>query len=369
MFWITNKVLTQCRALLLLGFLFVGALSVYSQSSLQDHPTPITRNEVSGTIKPRDLGDARLTTHYFWFEGSQGDVFINLTSKNFAGDIDVFTQNGLRTLTKIIVYADFGEVETGRVIYLRKSERLLLRVQGRSPNDEPANYRFKFAGSFVAAIGDASDVPEMPKVSESAVSGVRVNSAGTKLPPEPKPVEKKVEAETERSDVTVTQNVEPTKTEEVEKKTESVDDESAKKEETKPEVVVTDPVKEAATSTTKPAAKRPPRRTRATRTNPPKAEAKKTTEDAAPSNAEVSTKSEETTERVEAGKSSAKAEKPPDPLASIHLVILFKNGSKIERPLSEVLRFSVDKGILTVISKNGTTGKYQMLEVTKVTIE
>src|SRR3982750_4806396 len=124
----------------------VPALGVSAQSTLQDHPSPITRNEISGTISARDLGDARQTTHYYWFEGSQGDVFINLTTKNFAGDIDVFVQNGLKSLTKIVVFADFGEVETGRVIYLRKPERLILRVQGRSPNDEAASYRFKFAG-------------------------------------------------------------------------------------------------------------------------------------------------------------------------------------------------------------------------------
>jgi hypothetical protein len=58
-----------------------------------------------------------------------------------------------------------------------------------------------------------------------------------------------------------------------------------------------------------------------------------------------------------------------DPLANIHLVILFKDGGVIRRPMSEVFRFSVDKGVLTVIAKDGSIGRYSILEVTKVTIE
>jgi hypothetical protein len=50
-------------------------------------------------------------------------------------------------------------------------------------------------------------------------------------------------------------------------------------------------------------------------------------------------------------------------------VILFKDGSKIERPMNEVLRFSVDRGILTVVSKDGTTAKYSIFEVASVTIQ
>ncbi len=62
-------------------------------------------------------------------------------------------------------------------------------------------------------------------------------------------------------------------------------------------------------------------------------------------------------------------EKLPDPLENIRLVILFKDGSIIERPMSEVFKFSVDKGLLTVISKTGTIGRYSILDVAKVTIE
>jgi hypothetical protein len=48
---------------------------------------------------------------------------------------------------------------------------------------------------------------------------------------------------------------------------------------------------------------------------------------------------------------------------------LFKDGTTIERPMSEVLRFTVDKGVLTVISKDGRIGRYSILDVAKVTIQ
>jgi len=58
-----------------------------------------------------------------------------------------------------------------------------------------------------------------------------------------------------------------------------------------------------------------------------------------------------------------------DPLAKIHLIVLFKDGTSIERPMNEVLKFSVDKGVLTVLTTDGETIRYSILEVAKVSIE
>jgi hypothetical protein len=359
MIFIRKHSLLFAQALLLLSLLVI---SHSAQSSLQDHPTPITRNEISGTIKARDVGDSRLTTHYYWFEGAQGDVFINLSSKNFAGDVDIFAQNGLRSLSKIVVYADFGEVETGRVVYLRKPERLLLRIQGRTPNDESATYRLKFAGSFVAAVANEKDIPELPVVNESETGAVRVNSVGTILPPLPKVVETKSETEVEKSADTSKETADLPKVSTDEKK-EAVTDPYGKKNDTKPEVVVTDELKKDEVSKSAPAAKTLPRRKRAT---PPK----KVVDPAEEANGPVEKTDDKRAETAAPEtKAKAKAEPPVDPLANVQLVILFKNGSKIERPLPEVSRFSVDRGVLTVVSKSGHIGKYQMVDVTKVTIE
>ena len=122
-----------------------------AQSTNQNYPTPITSNEIEGMIKPRDVGDARLTSYFYQFDAAQGDLFINIVTRNLTGDIDVFTQTGLRPLTKIVVYGDLAENETGRVLYFRKPEKLILRIQGRTPGDEAATFRLKFAGSFIAS--------------------------------------------------------------------------------------------------------------------------------------------------------------------------------------------------------------------------
>jgi hypothetical protein len=62
-------------------------------------------------------------------------------------------------------------------------------------------------------------------------------------------------------------------------------------------------------------------------------------------------------------------ETPADPMANIQLVIEFKDGRTIRRPMSEVFRFTVDRGQLTVISKDGSIGRYTMLDVAAVTIK
>jgi hypothetical protein len=56
-------------------------------------------------------------------------------------------------------------------------------------------------------------------------------------------------------------------------------------------------------------------------------------------------------------------------MANIQLVIEFKDGRTIRRPMSEVFRFTVDRGQLTVISKDGSIGWYTMLDVAAVTIK
>ena len=56
-------------------------------------------------------------------------------------------------------------------------------------------------------------------------------------------------------------------------------------------------------------------------------------------------------------------------MENIRLVVDFKDGSKIERPMNEVVRFGVDKGILTIINKDGSIGKFSILEITKISVE
>jgi hypothetical protein len=323
------------------------AFSVVAQSSDQNFPTPITSSELSGTIKARDIGDSRLTTYFFTFDGAQGDIFINVVTKNLSGDIDIFSADGLRPLTKMVVYADGDVSETGRLIYLRKPERLLLRIEGRPPGDDPATFRIKFGGSFIAL--RATEELKPVTTAKKDVTGIRVNSVGTIIETKPKQVPAKNPLP-EKPKITPVAASEAKKEEVIAKK--DVDTVARK-----PAVVVeefpkpedkTEPVK------TKPGPESKPVVT--TRPGKPKV---------------TPTASKPVKEGVSPPVSPPVSieEKRPDPLANIRLVIQLKDGGIIERRLSEVVRFSVDNGILTVIAKDAKIARYSMLLVAKVTIE
>ncbi len=357
---ITVAAITYILPLLLAG-------TVAAQSTSQEYPTPITSNEISAVIAARDVGDSRLTSYYYQFDAGQGDVFLNVVTRNFAGDIDVFTVSGLRPLTKIVIFADADETETGRVLYFRKPERMILRVQGRTPGDDPATFRIKFAGSFVAST-QAAPAPEpvLPNVTAKNESGIRVNSVGTiveiipKATPIPPPVILADERQTEERE---DEKKETAKVYTEEKGAASADpDEPVKK----VEVVVTENIPLGKTTDSPPVTPPPPGR--GSRRTPPKTVA------ATSSPAETTTNAPATTPPTRAARRSRTPPKTttptePDPLEKINLVILFKDGTRMERPMSEVLRFTVDKGVLTVIAKDGSIGRYSILDVERVTIE
>ncbi|MBP9663380.1 MAG: hypothetical protein KBD94_02075, partial [Pyrinomonadaceae bacterium] len=186
----------------LAAFLLVTVcLSAAGQSRDVNFPTPVLVNEITGVIIARDIGDSRVTSYYYTFDGGQGDIFINLVTKNFAGDVDVFVADGLKPMTKMVVFANADETETGRLIYLRKPEKLILRVEGRTPNDDPATFRIKLGGSFIASAEKAvEDAPTLARPDPNE-PGVKVNSVGTIVAVIPKPEPpKKVEPVAKRSE-------------------------------------------------------------------------------------------------------------------------------------------------------------------------
>ena len=345
---------------MLAGLCLTGA--VHAQSTNQSFPTPVTSTEISGTIKPRDVGDSRLTSYYYQFDGSQGDLFINIVTRNFTGDIDVFTQTGLRPIAKIVVYADFGESETGRVIYLRKPEKMILRVQGRTPGDDAAMFRIKFAGSFVASTQvEPEGEPALPSLTARNESGIRVNSVGTivAVAPKPTPVDTEIATRTDERTSTPTETEKENTAAVTETKTDEKVD-AASENPKKVSVVVTENIPPA----TPPATRRRGRRGVPPRSTPP------ATADTVTSSPETPASTPPArTRRTRAAAAKTTTVKEPDPLEKVNLVILFKDGTTIQRPMSEVLRFTVDKGVLTVISKDGSIGRYSILDVGRVTIE
>lgn len=354
----------------LLVFVILGvsfSLTVSAQSTDLNFPTAVTTNEINGTVKARDIGDPRVTSYFYTFDGGQGDVFINAVTKNFNGDIDVFTAEGLRPLTKMVLYADTGESETGRLIYLRKPDRLILRVEGRSPNDDPATFRIKFAGSFIAAAAQKSQQdPTVAKQDADPESGVRVNSVGTIVAVIPK----SQSAAIEKSDAR-----------------ETVASENGKGEKTvlprKPPDNLPSPTPPAAMKTPIVKAQKPPIFT----PKPPakRADVAKNNRTAANKPAKKETSGVNTIiKRPSSSQREAAAQKPastaskpvapraakaPDPMASIRLVVQLKAGDVIERPMNEVRKFSVDKGVLTVVGNDGSIVRYSILDVAKVTIQ
>lgn len=344
------------------------SFDVTAQSTDQNFPTAVTTNEIDGVIKARDIGDSRLTSYFYAFDVGQGDVFINVVTNNFSGDIDVFTVDGLRPLTKMVIYADSGSSETGRIVYLRKPERLILRVEGRSPNDDPSTFKIKFAGSFVALANQKQqDAPTIKSSDVDPESGIRVNSVGTIVEVIPKPQPSpKATPESKEAKVTIAKNKKP---------------ETGKKNPPAPTAIT--PKKEIVeVAKTKVAEKKP---APAKAKNPVKESEKKESATAKPAvkktdSPEVKTVFKKTPKSKKAETAKKAPEKPtrpaeptkesqPDPMASIRLVIQLKDGKVIERPMNEVAKFGVDNGVLTVIAKDGTTLKYSILDVAKLTVE
>ena len=328
--------------------LFAFCLSADAQSTNQDFPTPVTTSEINGKISARDVGDPRLTNYFYVFNAAQGDVFINVTAMNLNGDIDVFTAGSLKPLTKISLYAGEGASETGRVIYLRKPEKLILRIEGRTPNDNAATFRIKFAGSFVPleAVAETQE-PKLPEIKPDENSSIRVNSVGTiiEVKPKPTPTPKETTAKVER------ENPPDNKVKEEEKK-----ENEAAEEEKSAKVVVSDETPKANEETP---VKTPPRRrtSPASRTSRAKTQARTGAIKAPPKNTAPKTE-------------SPKETPPPNPLAGVRLIVLFKDGTRLERPMDEVSRVNVDnKGMLTIVLKDGKIERHSILDVARMTIE
>lgn len=332
-----------------------------AQSTNQNFPTAVTSNEISGTIRARDIGDARLTSYFYTFNGTQGDVFINVVTKNLDGDIDVFTAENLRPLTKIRVYSDNPDGETGRVIYLRQPQKLILRIEGRTPTDDPATFRIKFAGSFQPAASVAeTEEPKLPEVTSKEETDVRVNSVGTIIEIKPKPTPKPTVAKVEEEEPKKTSEKEPAKAEKEETEIAQKEEPDERKDK-KPEVIVTENIPEKTVETEiKPeetvAEKEKPKKTPTPRRNPRNRPTQ-------------TTPKTEPAQKPPTEKKTEVSEVEPDQLAGIRLIVDFKDGRKIELQMNRILKFGVDKGILTIITNDGSIGRYSMLDIAKITIE
>ncbi|MFV0388338.1 MAG: hypothetical protein ACK5NT_06260 [Pyrinomonadaceae bacterium] len=345
------------RGFALLCALWICTINAFSQSSESNNPTPITTNHITGTIPARDLGDARQTNHYYYFMGLRGDVFINVVTQNFNGDIDIYTADGLKPKTKIVIYADDGPTETGRVVYMRQDERLILRVQGRTLLDDAATYEIKFAGTFGAIEGAVDDtLASKPVVTERDSGEVRVNSVGTIIPPVKKPEPKILIIERDKlPEVTAERKeAEEKTTPNLTKSTDSKETADASM------ANVTDSVANSEANETKNVEKditveisEEPRNTSAIVTISRVSE-----EDEA---LETSAESERATKELE--------KKKLEKLQRTKLVIKLKNGKTLEKRMSKISSFNVFDGVLKVVAIDGEVTKFSILDVESVSIQ
>jgi hypothetical protein len=331
------------------------AASLCAQSLDANTPAPVRSNSVDGRISARDIGDSRMTNHYFAFTGTPGDLLITVQTQNLNGDIDVFTAGTLRPLLKITLYAESSSPVT-KGIYLRKRESLVLRVEARSPNDDEGTYRLSFGGSFEPIIGGpeiaGNEAAETPKTETRAPSpGTRrVSTVGARIA-EPDPPPREVATATPEPAPEPTPEAKPSETPagEVEKPAE------------------TENVKPAPTRTPRgrrPAARRPSPRATETARQPveePKPEEPRSAR-------RPGTRSTATTRKpVE----EPKTEEPkPDPAPEIgpRLVIETSDGTLINRPMSGVKRVTVENGQVVIVGRDGKINRVLLADVVRMTI-
>lgn len=350
-----------CRAWRVIGLLVVALCSLSigarAQSTDINTPWPVTSNETTGRIDPRDLGDARFTDHYYAFTGTPGDLLVTVEGQNLNGDVDVFTVSGLRPLLKFSLYAETATPST-KSIFLRRREDLIVRVQARTPNDDPGTYRLRFGGAFQpitsGPLFDAAEAMRSQMATQETAStpgtGRRVTSAGARIEEPP-------------AEVAAAPTPEPTPAE-------------------SPEVAPAEPAPaETATTTpevTKPAPTRTPRGRRPpgrrTRTRPPA-----TVEQPAP--AETTPETPETAEAevkpptgpTRRGGSRRRPTEPaatqePEVESGPRLLIETNDGTLIDRYMSSVRRVTVENGRVLVVGKDGKIDRIPLANIVRMVI-
>jgi hypothetical protein len=354
---------------LIAAVVVVVASTGFAQSSDQSLPTPVLTSEVNGTIAPLDLGDARVTRHFYAFDASPGDLIITIDSKNLNGDIDVFTAVTLRPLMKTTTYASTQMPEVTKSIFLRVHQILILRVEARTPNDEAGSYHIRFRGTFEPFSGGIPVAEATESTAESPRSSrgtKRVSSVGATIA-EP-PAETAAKAEPTPAPVSEPRAV-ATGPETENSKTAT---EAAKK----AEVAKSTTAKTTARSTPRNTRRRAPARSKPTAQPKEPAEpstSKSGTEPATESDAVKKETPGEGKTRAGTSETTANPEKPSQeitpPPTGVRLVIEQKDGTKIERPMSTVRRVVVEGNVIVIVLKTGRIERVPMSVVTRMAIE
>jgi hypothetical protein len=331
-------------ALALVIILSAPSQTARAQSSDQNLPTPALSNDIEGKIVALDLGDARLTRHYYAFEANPGDLLITVGSKNVNGDVDVFTAVTFRPLMKTTLIATSQSSEITKGIYLRAHQILILRVEARTPSDEPGTYHIHFGGTFAPFSGGipVAESSTSTETSADKSDANRLSSVGATIPrpveetaAAPKPSPEKSAEETTTAKTTATSKPAPTG-----RKTSS-----------------RNPRRRTRPAASKPA---PPKKTESTETQTAGKETKSEEEKSAAVTEKPAEATQPATEKPKV------QEVAP---AGARLVIEEKDGTRIDRPMSSVRRVIVEGGTIVIVLKTGKIERIQMAVVAKFAIE
>jgi hypothetical protein len=183
----------QLRVITRVCFVLVCALLALAhvcaaQSNAPDAPTPVTTNEISGSIAPLDVGDPRQTRHFYTFSARPGDLELTIEASNLEGDIDLFSSAAMRPLAKVTLYAGINAT-VSRTVFFRREETVILRIQARSANDADGTYRIHLGGTFVASTAIAPVQSSSAEIAKSSATNARpadrnvrrVNSVGARI--------------------------------------------------------------------------------------------------------------------------------------------------------------------------------------------
>jgi hypothetical protein len=348
-----------------------GIVSVAAQSRDVNFPTPIFTDEIAGRIQPRDLGDARLTRHFYTFNGREGDLVITVESTNLDGDVDLFTADSLRPLTKITLYAGASGTKATKSIYLRQEEPLVLRVEGRTSGETDAVYRIRFDGAFAASNRQPSESPETPTLDESTArrpNSRRVTSVGARIeeppaetagaqPADPQPTP----AATPESETT-TQTARRGTRRNTPRRNPPRPSASNRSRQTPapaetPETARTDDSR-APETPAESAEATPARRANTSRTRPPRRSSTRRQQPAERASADVP--ADET-----AAEPASTTPAPPSP----RLIIVTRDGETLERDMSTVHRVTVQNNQVVVVGKDGKVMRQPLANVLRMSIE
>lgn len=366
------------------ALLLVGAQVAVTQSVDVDSPTPLHSNEASAKIVPRDLGDARLTRHFYTFRATEGDLFFTVESTYLFGSVDIFTAQTLRPLAKVTLYGTSSPTTVRRSVYIRREETLILRIEGRTMTDVNALYRVRFEGAFAPSLA-AAPTPAEPEPTPQTVArrrGQRVTATGARIeepveetasaqrdaprdtPAENEPVEEATPTPTPRPSATGRRTgASPRSTSRGTRAPGSRTSRAGTNEETA-DADRSDNAG-ARESSRGGATSRPPRST--TRTP-----SKRGTAGTTPGReSEVaSARDPHASDRSERENTTSDAE--PDAgsqVAGPRLVIVAKNGETFERDMSTVRRVTVERGQIVVTGTDGRITRYPLASVLRMSIE